>query len=384
MSTPCVAATRARAVTGTRADDPLLAGFAEEVGSEDPVAVVGGDTRPLTGGALDPTARRVAAPAGVVEHRPEEMTVRVRAGTAVADLHAELAEAHQRTALVERGGTVGGAVAVGENHLDVLGRGRVRDCVLEVRYVSAEQRLVTGGGPVVKNVSGFNLPKLLTGSLGTLGLLAEVVLRTNPIPAASLWLRAADADPVAALDALLRPSAVLFDGACTWVHLEGHETDVASEAAKLADLGGFAETDGPPELPPHRWSLTPTEAAETMRSADRTSGSTEVNRKPSAQASSWAARPESAAGASGSDAADRTETADACSSTCSSTCSEDGATGDAAASGRVVAMIGVGLLFADAPQPSRPLDPGARAVAERVKALFDPRGRLNPGRMPGV
>jgi len=382
-------------VTRTRAIDPLLAGFAEEVGSDGPVAVVGSNTRPLAGGRLDPSARLLAAPSGVVEHRPEEMTVRVRAGTAVADLHAVLAEAGQRTALPERGGTVGGAVAVGENHLDVLGRGRVRDCVLEVRYVSADQRLVTGGGPVVKNVSGFNLPKLLTGSLGTLGLLAEVVLRTNPIPEASLWLRATDADPLRIRDALLRPSAVLSDGTTTWVHLEGHEADVASEADKLGCLGDFAETKGPPELPPHRWSLSPAEAAErtgwTPTAPDRPARSgtpmpPEPQRIGGTATAAVAAAPRVAATATrAAPDAPRNATAarpDARPNKARTKASRE--TGGTEAAGRVVALIGVGTLFAQAPQPPRPLDAGARAVAERMKALFDPSGRLNPGRMPGT
>ena len=89
------------------------------------------------------------------------MTILVRAGTTVADLHATLAEHGQRTGLPERGGTIGGALAVGENHLCALGRGRVREALLQVRYVSAEGRIVTSGGPTVKNVSGSTCRGLL-------------------------------------------------------------------------------------------------------------------------------------------------------------------------------------------------------------------------------
>src|SRR4051812_7469403 len=104
------------------------------------------------------------------------MTVRVRVGTTVAELHEALRAHGQRSALPERGGTVGGAIAVGHNDLHVLGRGRVRDAVLQLRYVSADGRLITGGGTTVKNVSGFDLPRLMVGALGTLGVLAEAVL----------------------------------------------------------------------------------------------------------------------------------------------------------------------------------------------------------------
>ena len=97
------------------------------------------------------------------------MTVRVRTGTTVEELHTELAARGQRTPLVERGGTVGGALAVGENDIFVLGRGTLRASVLQVRYVSAEGRIVNGGGPTVKNVTGFDLPRLMVGALGTFG-----------------------------------------------------------------------------------------------------------------------------------------------------------------------------------------------------------------------
>src|SRR4051812_14537728 len=162
--------------------DEVLQEFAAQVGESGPVAIEGSRTRWSVGGELASGTRLLRAPAGILEHIPDEMTVRVRVGTTVAELHRVLAEAGQHTALPDRGGTVGGALAVGENDVRVLGRGWIRQSLLQVRYVSAEGRVVKGGGPTVKNVSGFDLPRLMVGSLGTLGLLAEVILRTNPIP----------------------------------------------------------------------------------------------------------------------------------------------------------------------------------------------------------
>ncbi len=124
--------------------------FAGEVGSEGPVAVAGGQTRWHLGGEVDPTARILRAPVGVIGHRPAEMTVQVRAGTAVAQLHAELAAAGQQTALPDRSGTVGGALSVGEDDLMVRTRGRVRTALLQARYVAADGQIVTAGGPTVK------------------------------------------------------------------------------------------------------------------------------------------------------------------------------------------------------------------------------------------
>jgi glycolate oxidase FAD binding subunit len=300
-------------------DDPVLETFAAEIEGSDPVTIAGNQTRWDLGGPLAGPCRQVRAPSGIVNHVPEDMTVTVRAGTTVAELDATLAESGQRSALPDRGGTVGGAVAVGENDLMTLGRGRLRNSVLQVRYVSAEGELVTGGGPTVKNVTGFDLPRLMTGSLGTLGFMGEVILRTNPIPATSVWFTSTDADPFAAFNAVLHPGAVLWNGGQTWVLLEGHTVDVHAEAQMLGAVGRFEETGEPPDLPPHRWSLTPGEL-------------------PSV---------------------------------------------DGLDLGRFVASIGVGTVFADTPQPPRPTDPVVAALTQRVKEQFDPTGRLNPGRIPG-
>lgn len=305
-------------------DDPVLVALAAEVGDEGPIAVEGGRTRWTLGGSPAPGTRLITAPTGIVEYIPDEMTVTVRAGTTVADLDAALAERGQRSALPQRGGTVGGAVVVGESDPRALGRGLLRDSVLQVRYVSAEGRIVSGGGPTVKNVSGFDLPRLMVGSLGTLGLVAEVILRTNPVPACSRWSRLDDVDPMAVHDRLLHPSAILWDGSSTWVQIEGHEPDVVAQEAVLAELGPIEPVDEgigsglPVELPPHRWSLAP-------------------------------------GALTGLDQADI---------------------------GRFVATIGLGLVFAEHPQPARPVAPAVAAVAERLKQNFDPTGRLNPGRTP--
>jgi glycolate oxidase FAD binding subunit len=321
--------------------DEALAGFADDVGISGPVAVEGARTRWGVGGEPALGTRLVRAPAGIVEHRPEEMTVCVRAGTSVEELHDELAARGQRTALPRRGGTVGGALAVGENDVCVLGRGRVRDAVLQVRYVSADGVVVTGGGPTVKNVTGYDLPRLLVGSLGTLGLLGEAILRTNPVPAVSRWFRAEGADPFATYNTLLRPSAVLYDGRTTWVQLEGHAADVEADRRALGDAGTVAgewsECDTGPVLPPHRWSLRPSELRRLDDAAHREPG-----------------EPGEVGGFGGF--------------------------GEPRELGEFVASVGVGAVFSSRPAPPHASSPALAALAARVKHEFDPDGRLNPGR----
>lgn len=237
---------------------PEVIGFAGDVGDSDPVTVVGARTHWGVGGKADAAAREVRAPAGVWEYEPSEMTVRCGAGTPVAELAAHLAPSGQMVPLdpADDIATVGGVLACGFSGYRRLRYGHVRDLVLQTRHVDASGKVVTAGGPTVKNVSGYDLHRLLVGSLGTLGFLAEVILRTLPTPAASRWL-AGDGDPFAAFDLLYRPSSVLWNGTRTWILLEGDPADVASEAAKL-EAEAFGLCDGPPPLPrAGRESLTP-------------------------------------------------------------------------------------------------------------------------------
>jgi glycolate oxidase FAD binding subunit len=263
--------------------------------------------------------REVRAPAGIGSFEPAEMVVRCGAGTSVDDLDAALGEHGQCVALPGGGGaTVGGALAVGRSGLRRLGYGPVRDTLLEARFVSAEGRLVKAGGPTVKNVSGFDVCRLLVGSLGTLGLLGEVVLRTRPVPPVTQWF-AGECDPFALRRALYRPTSILWDGTTTWLLLEGHPDDVAAQAA----VAGLAEAEGPPPIPAgERRSLRPSE----LRSL------------PSQRRS-------------------------------------------------FVAEVGVGVVHLPAPEPGTPPPPPVAVpapVAElhrRLRALFDPTNRLNPGRV---
>jgi glycolate oxidase FAD binding subunit len=259
------------------------------------------------GGAVDRDARVVRAPAGIVEHAPAEMTVRCGAGTTVRELDAVLAEHGQLVALPDaEGATVGGVLAVGHSGIRRLGYGPVRDVLLEARYVSAEGAVVKAGGPTVKNVSGFDLCRLLVGSLGTIGFLGEVCLRCRPRPVRSEWF-AAETDPFALHRTLHRPVSILWDGTTTWALLEGHPDDVEdqSRAARLAPV------EGPPPVP-------------------------DAGRRSSRPAELRAL------------------------------------TGD------FVAEIGVGVVHL--PYPVESPAPSAADLHARIKAAFDPAGRLNPGR----
>ncbi len=234
-----------------------LDAFVAEIGPVDPVAVVGAQTAWHVGGDLDEGVRLVSAPTGVRSFNRAEMVVEVGAGLSCAELESVLAEAGQEVILDPPGtsATVGGVLAVGRTGLRRLRHGPLRDAVLRMRFVDGAGRLVTAGGGTVKNVAGYDLCRLLVGSLGTLGLFGEVLLRTRPRPEVARWYRG-PMSPSWVQGAMYRPSSILWDGSATWVLLEGYVEDVEAEGTLLEREGATAVA-GPPELPPNRWSSAP-------------------------------------------------------------------------------------------------------------------------------
>ena len=230
-----------------------LSAFADEVGRDGPVTIAGGSTR---GGAV-PGVRAVAAPRGIEWIEADEMRVSCAAGTPIDELAEALAEVGQRVALPP-GGTVGGALSAGRSGVRLLGDGPMRNAVLQARYVSAAGTLITAGGPTVKNVTGFDLCRLLVGARGTLGFIGDVILRTRPIAVAAQWFTRSTTHPWTDLAALYRPAAVLWDGRTAHVLLEGDPTDLVAQAAAV----GMAPSDGPPPLPAHRQVIAPAEEAQ--------------------------------------------------------------------------------------------------------------------------
>ena len=224
--------------------------FAEEVGDSGPVTITGLGTR---GGPVD-GARIVSAPSGIDNVQPDEMTVQCGAGTPIAVVDEALAVFGQSVSLPPFG-TVGGALAVGRSGMRRLGYGPVRDTLLQAKYVNSWGEVVKAGGPTVKNVSGFDLCRLLVGSHGTVGFIGEVILRTRPRSTYEQWF-VSDADPDELLRKLHRPSSLLWDGESVWVLLEGDHRDVDDQATKC----NLRPSDPPGEFPTGgRWSVPPSE-----------------------------------------------------------------------------------------------------------------------------
>ena len=134
----------------------------------------------------------------VIEHEPANLTVIVEAGMLVRDLQARLAKHGQFLPLGDLAGTVGGVVATNTSGPLRLGYGTARDLLIGSRIATADGKLARAGGKVVKNVAGYDLGKLYVGSLGTLGVLVELAFKLAPIPASRATHLSVHSGPAAA------------------------------------------------------------------------------------------------------------------------------------------------------------------------------------------
>jgi glycolate oxidase FAD binding subunit len=122
----------------------------------------------------------------IIEHVPGDQVVRVQAGLKLQDLQEQLAKANQLLGIdsPEKGSTIGGIVAANSSGPRRYRYGTVRDLIIGITVILPDGTVAKAGGKVVKNVAGYDLSKLLTGSLGTLGIIATCNFRLHPLPEA--------------------------------------------------------------------------------------------------------------------------------------------------------------------------------------------------------
>lgn len=210
-----------------------------------PLRIVGAGSKDFYGGELTGEPLRTTTLNGIVAYEPAELVVTALAGTPLADVEAALAARRQMLAFepprFEHRGTIGGAVAAGLSGPRRAYAGAIRDYVLGVRVIDGQGRALRFGGQVIKNVAGFDVSRLFAGSLGTLGLITEVTLKTLPQPAHELTvIREADAATAVRLcnewaGQPLPLSATCHHEGRLYVRLSG--ATAAVEAA-VAQLGG--------------------------------------------------------------------------------------------------------------------------------------------------
>ena len=327
-----------------------------------PLQIRGGGSKDFYGGALRGEPMDTGAYSGILDYEPTELVLSARSGTPLAAIEAALAERRQILPFEPPhfgSATLGGCIASGLSGPRRAAAGAVRDFVLGVRILDGRGDDLAFGGRVIKNVAGYDVSRLMTGAMGTLGVILDVALKVLPAPQAERTQRLKMSQE-AAIRTLnvwaaspLPISATCHEGEILSVRLSGAESAIDAAAARIGgetiddgtafwaalreQQGDFFDGDGTlwrvavkstaPALPIHgrqliewngalRWIKTDTDAALVRDVARKAGGHATVFR-----------------------AAERS------------------------------------------PQPFHPLPEAMMQLHRRLKQTFDPSGILNPGRL---
>lgn len=216
--------------------------------------LVGGGTKDFYGGPPAGEPLALGAHRGIVSYEPTELVVTARCGTPLLEVQAALAERGQMLAFEPPafgdGATIGGVVAAGLSGPRRAAAGALRDFVLGATLLDANGESLRFGGQVMKNVAGYDIARLLAGSLGVLGVIEEVSLKVLPVPPAERTLRMAMSQ-AQALEQLNRwggqpwpISASSFDAGTLRLRLSGARAAVDAAVRRFADEQGAREVDG--------------------------------------------------------------------------------------------------------------------------------------------
>lgn len=241
--------------------DEVVAILADAAARRATIEIAGGGTRGSFG-ALRPHAEQLSTTAlsGIISYDPAELVLTAKAGTSLAELEAALAERGQAFLFEPcgaAGSTIGGVIGAGLSGSRRVSGGAVRDHLLGFEAVSGRAERFKAGGKVVKNVTGYDLSKLMCGAWGRLAVLTEVTLKVLPGPAEALTLIWTGLDDAAAWDLMgqamrlpadVAAAAYQHDSRTTLVRIEGFGPSVMARATllrgALARFGAPGEASG--------------------------------------------------------------------------------------------------------------------------------------------
>ena len=330
--------------------------------SHTPLRIRGAGSKDFYGGMLAGDVLDVGVYKGIVAYEPTELYITAKCGTPLAEIEAALAAKGQMLAFEPPnfgGATVGGCVAAGLSGPRRQQAGAVRDFVLGVKLIDGSGQVLDFGGQVMKNVAGYDVSRLLAGSLGTLGVLAEVTLKVLPRPVAeqTLVFELGESDAITRLNQWggqpLPISASFWHQGRLWLRLSGARAAVEAARGKL---GGTLAVDAEEHWISVREQTHPAFAGQPL----------------------WRLALPSTAPDAGLDGLRAIEWGGA----------QRWYAGELAAVRGAAARLGGHAVLYRAPESLRcregafaPLAPAMLALHRRLKKSFDPRGILNPGRL---
>lgn len=342
--------------------DDLVAAIRAAYASQTPVRIRGAGSKDFYGGMLLGEVLDVAGYCGVVAYEPTELYVTAKCGTPLAELETVLAEKGQMLAFEPphfSGATVGGCVAAGLAGPRRQQAGAVRDFFLGVKLIDGTGQVLDFGGQVMKNVAGYDVSRLLAGSLGTLGVLAEVTLKVLPKPVVeqTLCFEMSEIEAITQLNQWggqpLPISASFWHAGQLWLRLSGA---VAAVAAARSKLGGNAAVDGEKHWISVREQSHPAFAGPILWRLALPS-----NAHPPGldglRAIEWGGAQRWYAG------------------------EQEAVRGAAAKAGGHAVLYRAAESLRCLEGPFAPLSPALLALHRRLKKTFDPKGILNPGRL---
>ena len=223
--------------------EEMRARVARATSANTPLAISGGNSKSFYGGAIIGDALDMRPYSGIIDYEPKELVLTVRAGTPLAEIEALMAKENQMLPFepphFSGPATIGGTVATGLSGPRRPYTGAVRDFVLGARIINGKGEDLRFGGRVIKNVAGYDVSRLMTGAMGTLGVLLDLSFKVLPVPPAEITLRH-EFDEATAIQRYnewagkpLPISATSWKNGVAMVRLSGARAGVAAACEKL-------------------------------------------------------------------------------------------------------------------------------------------------------
>lgn len=227
----------------------------EACSSKTPLQIVSGNSKNFYGRKIDFEKLDISSHSGIINYEPSELVMTVRAGTSLSAIQSVLDENNQKLAFeppdFNSQSSIGGTIACGLSGSSRPFAGSARDFVLGTRVINGKGEQLRFGGEVIKNVAGYDVSRLMTGALGSLGVLLDISIKVLPRPESEITLvQALSTEAALTLMTHLKRQALPISGLVycfnhLFIRLSGSEKTINKTRT---EIGGEILSDSSPEL----------------------------------------------------------------------------------------------------------------------------------------